>query len=145
MIRTFPRFGVAICTVIFLASSAFGQDVNGTITGIIHDTSGAVVPGALVRARNAGTQAQFDTHTGPEGTYFLRSIPIGLYDIEVEATGFKRHAAKGIRLQVNDVARYDASLDVGATTETVTVSAELTAVDTATATLRNVVDQKRIE
>ena len=145
MIRTFPRFRAAICTIIFLASPAFGQDVNGTITGIIHDTSGAVVPGALVRARNVGTQAQFDTHTGPEGTYFLRSIPIGLYDIEVEATGFKRHAAKGIRLQVNDVARYDASLDVGATTETVTVSAELTAVDTATATLRNVVDQKRIE
>ena len=71
--------------------------------------------------------------------------PIGVYSLSAEAQGFKRFETRGVRLQVNEVARVDINLAIGATTETVTVSSEVVTVDTTTAVLKSVVDQKRIE
>jgi hypothetical protein len=144
-LRRIPRLSFALLLAVLHVSPAHGQDVNATITGVVRDATGSVVPNATVRATNTGTDAQFQTITGSDGSYALRSIPVGSYNLQVEATGFKRFEAKGIRLQVNEVARYDAALDVGGTTETVTVTADVTAVDTTTSSLRTVIDQKRIE
>jgi len=102
-------------------------------------------PGANVRATNTGTRAVFRTTTNSEGQYAIRTIPVGLYDLAVEAAGFKRFETTAIRVQVDELARVDAELSVGASTESVTVVGEVVTVDTESATLKSVVDQRRIE
>lgn len=138
---------LAILLALLLASCVVtqAQDVSGTLTGIVKDATGAVIPNAQVRATNTGTQAHFEATTDGSGSYTLRNIPIGVYNLEVSSQGFKRYDATGIRLQVNEVLRLDATLDVGAATEAVTVTAQAVIVDTSTQTLKTVIDQKRIE
>jgi len=126
-------------------AAALAQNVSGSITGTVTDTSGGVVPAAKATARNTGTGATFTAATDNDGVYWLRNLPVGGYDLLVEAGGFQKFEAKDVRLQVNEIARLDVRLGVGATTETVTVAANAVTVDTTTSTLKAVVDQKRIE
>lgn len=131
--------------LLLFAGLAGAQNVTATISGIVKDATGAVVPNAAVRATNIGTSASFQTTTNAEGQYAIRTIPVGEYRVEVEAAGFKKYESSGIRLQVDEIARVDPTLTVGGTSESVTVSSEVIPVDTDTATLKNVVDERRIE
>lgn len=121
------------------------QNVTGSFTGVVTDPTGAVVPNARVNARNTGTSALFPTQTDSEGVYWVRNVPIGVYDISGEVVGFQKFEVRQVRVQVNEVTRVDIKLSVGATTETVTVQGSAVVVDTTTATLKTVVDQRRIE
>lgn len=136
---------VLFFVLIAAAAVCPAQDISGTLTGIVKDSSGAVIPNAQVQATNTGTQARFESTTDGSGTYSLRSIPIGVYQLTVSSQGFKRYEATSIRLQVNEVLRLDVTLDVGAATEAVTVTGQAVVVDTSTQTLKTVIDQKRIE
>ena len=135
----------ALAIVLFAAAVALPQDINGTISGVVTDETGAVVPNASVTAINTATSARFTATSTGDGQYAIRTIPVGVYDLTAEAPGFRKYEAKGIRLQVNEVARVDVAMKVGATTESVVVTADAVTVDTTTATLKAVVDQKRIE
>ena len=138
------------CTLLLAAlfvavPPGYSQNVTGSITGVVTDASGGLVPNAKATARNIGTSAVFTAQSGSDGAYWLRNLPVGAYNVSVEAGGFQKFEAKDIRLQVNEVARVDVRMSVGAITETVTVQANTVTVDTTTSTLKAVVDQKRIE
>jgi len=109
---------------LLLALCAFGQSDRGTATGTVTDPAGAVIPGAKVVARNADNGAIFDTSTTGTGDYTIASMPAGKYEISVEAAGFKKEVRTDITVQVAQITRVDFALQVGANTETVTVSAE---------------------
>src|SRR5579871_4029841 len=126
-------------------SQIHAQNITGMITGMIHDPTGAVVPNATVKVVNIGTSASFTSVSDSSGEYVLRTIPIGDYRIEVQANGFKKYEAGGIRLQVDEIARLNVTLVVGSIGESITVSTEVVNVDTTTATIKDVVDQRRIE
>ncbi len=134
-----------ITLLLALSAAAFGQNITASITGTIKDGTGASIPLAKVRATNTGTQATFDAPVEADGTYIFRALPVGVYQVRFEASGFQPREAREIRLQVNESARLDATLNVAATNESVTVSGAVVNVDTTSATLRTVVDQKRIE
>jgi outer membrane receptor protein involved in Fe transport len=138
-------FGRLLLLSISLSSAVLAQNVTASITGTVKDATGAVVPNATVRATNTGTQTQFDGVSDGTGTYLLRNLPVGVYTVRIESKGFQGWESRDVRLQVNEIARIDASLNVGATTETVTVSSNVINVDTTSATLKTVVDQRRIE
>jgi hypothetical protein len=121
------------------------QDVTGAITGLVKDSSGGVVPNAKIAAINTGTKARFEVTSDADGGYTARTLPIGVYDLQVAANGFKGFNATAIRVQVNEVVRVDVTLQVGASVESVTVTAAAVNVDTSSQTLKTVVDQKRIE
>src|ERR1044071_2162330 len=142
--KNIKRISVCMALSAFVTTS-YAQNVTGSIVGVVRDPSGAVVPGATIRAINTGTSATFQGTSNTEGQYAIRTIPIGEYKLEAEAAGFKKYETTGIRLQVDEIARMDIPLSVGAATESVTVSSEAVTVDTETATLKNVVDQKRIQ
>ncbi len=139
------KFYVLVLAALCAIVSVSGQNVTGAISGVVRDPTGATVPNATVRAINTGTSASEQVTSNAEGQYALRTLPVGQYRVEVEAPGFKRYEASGIRLQVDEIARVDVTLTVGGTTESVTVSTDAIHIDTDTATLKNVVDQKRIE
>jgi outer membrane receptor protein involved in Fe transport len=124
---------------------ASAQNVTASITGTVKDATGAVIPNAAVKATNTGTKTQFDGVADSEGSYLLRNLPVGVYTLRVDAKGFQPWEARDLRLQVNETARVDANLNVGGTAESVTVSSNVINVDTTSATLKTVVDQRRIE
>ncbi len=121
------------------------QNVTGSISGVVRDPTGAVIPGATVSATNVGTNAVVQVISDDAGIYSIQRIPVGVYDLKCDMTGFKKYEAKGIRVQVNEVARMDIPMVLGTTTETVTVDAQAVAVDTTSSTLKVVVDQRRIQ
>src|ERR1700749_15913 len=87
--RCFPIFAV-ILLVAFAAVSASGQTIFGRISGIVTDSSGAVLPNATVKIRNNATNLERSTVTDGEGFYTVTNLPVGSFTISVEQTGFKK-------------------------------------------------------
>ena len=134
-----------IATFLVCVSFASAQNITASITGTVKDATGAVIPNAAVKATNTGTKTQFDGTADSQGSYLLRNLPVGVYTLRVEAKGFQSFEVRDLRLQVNETARVDANMNVGGTAESVTVSSNVINVDTTSATLKTVVDQRRIE
>jgi hypothetical protein len=138
---------IAGCVLLMLVGmgAALRADVTGSIDGIVKDTSGAVVANVEVTVTNIGTNAVFHATTDATGAYFVRGLPVGVYDLVTEPKGFKRFIANDLRVQVNESIRVDITLEVGDVAQTVDVSAVAETVDTQSITLKSVVDQQRIE
>jgi hypothetical protein len=116
------RFVVtAVCSVV-LAFSAFGQSDRGTITGTIVDPAGALVPGAPVEAKNVGTGAVYQAGASATGNFTLAQLPTGTYEFSVTVPGFKKYVRTNLLLQVAQTVRVDVVLEVGATSDSVTVT-----------------------
>jgi Carboxypeptidase regulatory-like domain/TonB dependent receptor len=113
--------GVAALWVPF---AVLGQIDRGTITGTVLDPAGAVVPGATIAARNTESGSRFETVTTTTGNYTLAQVPAGMYELSVEMAGFNRFVQQGIRIYVAQTARIDVTLEVGATTQSVMVTAD---------------------
>ena len=113
-------------TILFLAMTAAlsAQSDRGTLTGTVTDPAGAVVPAAKVTIKNSETGTVSSTVTTDTGNYTLASLPIGSYELTVEAAGFNKSTQTGLRIQVAQTARVDVELRVGSSTESVTVQAE---------------------
>jgi hypothetical protein len=107
-----------------LPASAQSQAVNGTIEGIVKDTSGAALPGVTVTVTNTDTGAQRIVLSGEEGTYRAPLLPLGRYDVIAELQGFKKFEQKGITLSAGQTALINVTLSVGSVAETITVTGE---------------------
>ncbi len=115
------------------AAALLAQSDRGTITGTVADPAGAFVPAARVVAVNPETGIAFRSQTTGTGSYTIPYVPAGVYDLTVEAAGFSKLEQKGIRVRVADTARVDVVLQVGATTESVTVTADAPLLSTESA------------
>src|SRR5258708_6031719 len=129
---------------LLLASSAYAAEVTASLLGTVRDASGAVVTGANISLTNTQTNVAKKTESGTDGEYSFTLIPVGQYRLTVERTGFRKYVQEGIILQVNQAAKQDISLQVGAQTEVVEVTGDVAQVDTVTATLGSVETQRRI-
>src|SRR5215831_18931390 len=103
------------------ACSSLAQNDRGSITGTVQDPASAVVPNATVVATNIETGVEYRTVTTETGNYTILLLPAGRYTLTVSAAGFKQHTVGDIEVQVAQTNRVDAQLQVGATTDTVTV------------------------
>jgi hypothetical protein len=138
------------CAVFFVVTLCWtahvqGQGITGSITGVIRDPGGGVVPGVEVVVVHTGTNAVYRSLSNDIGVYAIRALPIGRYDLTGELAGFKRFAVGGIRVQVDEIVRVDIHLQMGEVTESVQVTAGTIGVDTQSSTLKTVVDQRRVE
>ncbi|HWF11170.1 MAG TPA: TonB-dependent receptor [Bryobacteraceae bacterium] len=107
-----------------ITSALFAQSDRGTITGTVTDTTGAIVANAQVSAKQLETGSLFPTATTGTGNYTLTQLPVGGYEITISAPGFKTFVRSGVTVQVAQTLRVDATLQIGAASESVTVSAE---------------------
>jgi len=80
------------------ASGAFAQSITGSITGIVSDSSGSVIPGAQVSVTNIGTGVRSTATTDASGNYSIPLLPRGNYRLESTVQGFKRFVREGIEL-----------------------------------------------
>jgi hypothetical protein len=126
------------------AATASAQVTTGSIVGTVSDTQGQVVPGATVVIREVGKQTATTVTTDENGAYTAPFLNPGLYEVEVELTGFKKHVRQGIVVQVNDRARVDASLEVGQLTEVTTVIGAAPLVRTESSEVGTVIEEKSI-
>ncbi|MBZ5622068.1 MAG: TonB-dependent receptor [Acidobacteriia bacterium] len=110
--------------LLLAAALATAQSDRGSITGTVLDPANAVVPGARLVLRNTETGALSETQTTLTGNFTLTSLPVGNYELSVEAAGFKKGIQQSLQVQVNQTLRLDMKLEVGATSESVTVTAE---------------------
>jgi hypothetical protein len=134
-----------VCGGLIGAATLFGQGTTGTITGVVTDPSGAVVPGATVTVLNQGTGVDFHLETNTAGVYTITSLIPGTYTVSVAAKGFKSYANRNLQLTVNQVLRLDVVLEVGSETQTVTVEAAAPLVNTEEGRMSAVVTGTQIE
>src|SRR5262245_6809037 len=106
------------------AAALVAQVGNGTITGTVTDPAGAVVASAPVEARNTQTGVVYSGVTTNAGNYTISDLPIGTYTVTVKVQGFKTYSHTNLALAAAQVLREDAKLEVGTSTESVTVTAE---------------------
>ncbi|MCS6954230.1 MAG: carboxypeptidase regulatory-like domain-containing protein [Bryobacteraceae bacterium] len=135
----------ALGLLAFVAVAAIAQSPLGTITGTITDAQEARVPNVEVTARNLGTGILYKSVSSADGTYVLPNLPVGRYEVSATAPGFKIYRRTDVVLEVAHRLRLDIRLELGALTETVTVTGEPSRVRTEDATLGTVVERQRIE
>jgi hypothetical protein len=130
--------------VLLTVCSVSAQTFSGSLLGTVQDASGAAIPEATISATNTETNQRVESKSAADGKYVLTPLPPGSYRLEANATGFKRFLREGIVLQVQQQARVDIALAVGDVTESVTVTADASTLETTTATIGKVVSNKAI-
>src|SRR6185312_5604230 len=130
MEKQMQTFRAILVAVILSTGMALAQTSTASLLGIARDASGAVIPGATVTATNTGTTFTRTVTTDGTGAYLITNLPVGAYTLTVEKAGFRKFVQQGITLNVNDQARVDVAMVIGDTTESVSVTAEATGVDT---------------
>lgn len=130
---------------VLLAASISAQEFRATLQGNVTDPSQAAIPGATVTLRNVETGIERTAPTDQAGFYIFQYVVPGPYTLTVQAPGFKTIVRTGIRLSLNDNIRLDVELPLGETTETVSVTAEVSLVQPQTSSLGSVVNREIIE
>src|SRR5678809_1081271 len=136
-------FSFAVLGLVF-ASLLVAQQESGSMIGTVSDPSGSSVPGAQVTLKNHDTAAAFTAVTDSSGLWRAPQLNPGVYDITVAAKGFRTLLRPGVQVRVADRLRVDFALQVGALTETVTVTESTPLLQVEDAALGQVVDNKTI-
>jgi hypothetical protein len=138
----FAQFAIAIA---FACTTLLAQTDRGTISGTVTDPSGAAIPGAKITAVQVGTNSNFATVSTSTGDFTIPSLPVGEYMVRVEQEGFKASVTKGITITSGSAARVAATLEVGAVTESVQVTATATQLQTEDARTTTSVSNKMVD
>src|SRR5437667_9846559 len=138
-----PKF-VLLAVFFLVAGVALAQTATSRITGTVGDASGALVPGAMVSAKNDATGVTYTQMTTEAGLYGFSSLPVGTYTITVALPGFKTASKTGNILEVKTPLVINMSLEVGGVMETVSIAAEAEVLQTSKAVIGNVVERKAI-
>ncbi len=128
-----------------IPSALFAQEFRSTLTGRVTDPSGAAVPNVKVIAVETATQGAFQTFTTSDGVYTLPLLPPGVYTLRAEASSFKTFIQTGITLAADVHVSQDIRLTVGDAAQTVAVTGDATALETATATAGESITTREVE
>ncbi|MFZ3199700.1 MAG: carboxypeptidase regulatory-like domain-containing protein [Candidatus Acidiferrales bacterium] len=142
--RTAACFLAIALLSIVSARPAFAQITTTSMTGDVTDKSGAGVGGAEVTALNVDTKLSRSTETNGEGEYTISLLPVGNYELDVSAPGFKKFVRTGIVLELNVPARVDAVMQLGEVTETVNVTAGAPLVNTSSQEIGRTIENQEI-
>ena len=127
------RLTFVAISIVCLAAYASGQQTRGTLTGLVTDPTGAVVPNAPVQVVNADTGATVTVKSNSQGSYVAPFLQPGNYKVSVQLAGFKTYLHTGIELQVEATVRENIVLQVGNVSQSVIVTAAAPLIDTSTA------------
>ncbi len=138
-----PSLVIAI-TILLTVALADAQVQRGSITGVVTDASGAVVPNAQVTVIDEATAASSNVKTSAEGTFTVPGLAFGSYTVKIVATGFRQWEATRVQVITAQESSVKASLVVGGTSETVTVEGVQSPVDVTSSEIKTFVDGKQI-
>ncbi len=145
-LHSLARILPLLWAIVLLSGTIFGQVTTGNIIGTVTDPSGAVVPNIEVQIRHEATGEVRSFTTGPDGIFRISGLPMGVYTLTLKsAAGFKEYVQQGISLstaETRDLGRI--RLELGSQTESVSVTAEATAVQTASSERSALVDGNQL-
>jgi hypothetical protein len=135
------------CLVIFTMAGghAFGQVTTADVIGTVTDSSGAMLSGAKITIQNTETGESHNTQTGQSGDFAFTFLQPGVYSLTVEAAGFETSKVTGMTLSAGDHTRSDAKMQVGMTTQAVEVTAVVSALQTDSSSVSNVIPEKIVQ
>ncbi len=142
------KLGIAfqlIYFVLFIASFPAMASVGGSISGTVKDPSGSVLPHAHVRVREVNTGLSYGTTTDRRGYFTLPVLPVGRYELDVEAPGFGAYRRKSIRLNTNAALTFNIELAVGSVEQTVSVSDSSLHIETSSTQLGAVISGRELK
>jgi hypothetical protein len=150
----FPRGGIAmrilqksipvLLVLCLLGAAAVWASITGSISGIVTDQSGSIVPNASVTATNVDTGVKATIKTDSKGFYNFPDLPVGNYDVEVTQPGFKTYRKTAIRIDANSEVRVDVKLNIGEIAEKVTVHSDVVQVETQSTQMGEVIGTEKI-
>src|ERR1700747_273597 len=144
LLRTCAASSALFLVLVCLSANLLGQQGQASITGTVADASGALLAGASVTLTSKDKGVATKATTNDAGRYSLLYLPVGTYTLQVEKEGFKTQGQSGLVLTAEQQAAANFTLTVGQVNERVEVSANAQAVETETAALQQVVDQRAI-
>src|SRR5467141_491318 len=130
--------------ITLFSSNTLRADVTGSILGVVHDRTQAVVAGARIIVTNVHTNFKQETVSAADGSYQILALPAGSYKVTATAPGFQRFITTDIDLKVNDRLRVDVMLEVGSMQQEVSVSANAVQVQTESTQLGDVIESKKM-
>ena len=134
---------LAFALALAISPAMYGQ-ATGSFSGTVLDKSGSSVSGATVTATSQGTGVARDAKTDETGHYLIPLLPVGIYTVRVDFTGFQSAESKDLRLQVDEARELDFALAPSTVSSTVEVSAEAVAVETASPSLGQVITSQEV-
>jgi hypothetical protein len=140
-------WGIALVMVLgslSVCKAVWGQQTTAAITGTVEDSAGAVLNDATVTARDTERDTSQTTKTSSGGVFNFNNLPIGTYELKAEAAGFEGEVLPPITLVLNERARVDFKMKVGAVTNTVQVSSEAPQLQADTTQVSTLIDSNTI-
>lgn len=134
-----------LCLILICTVASFAQAGRGGVSGLITDTTGAIIPGARVALQDQATGVKLSTVSTAAGLYSYVSLTPGIYQLTVSAKGFETTVQKNIRVTVDQVSTVNVSLHVGNVSEVVTVTETAALVDTSNSTVGQLISSETID
>lgn len=134
-----------MAVLLSMAPGVLAQTTSTTILGVIADSTGAVINGAKVTVTNTSTRVSREVVTSTTGDFTFPLVDVGIYDVMVDAQGFKTEVRRNVIVNINEKVRVDFAMQIGAASERVEVTAEGATLRTDDATLGQTIEQRRVE
>lgn len=134
----------SLCLLFLSGATALAQQTSANLVGTLTDANSAVVPNAKIKITNLATGAARDAVSDESGNYALSFLPAGDYELTITAQGYKTKKIERLTLQVSQTLRQDFAMDIGAVTETVSITATGVQLQTENTTVGTVIDSAKI-
>jgi hypothetical protein len=145
MLRQRSLILLAIPLIAVFTAAAFAQTVTGTLSGTVADATGAVIPNIEVIAKNTETGLERRTRTNGEGFYSMPFLPLGAYNVTVEAQGFKKVTKTDVQVELNKNTVSNFKLEISAVGEAVSITGETPQIETTTGEIKHSLSSQQIE
>jgi hypothetical protein len=142
--RPYLRNLPLVVLLISVSLPLFAAGPTGSIVGTVLDSTGAAIPNAKIRVTAPATGFMREVKSTADGGYVCPLLPVGIYNVSVESSGFKKFEQRGVEVKAEISTSVFATLPPGSASETITVEGEANQVDTRTGTLRETIDQRTI-
>ena len=135
---------LSLVWIVAAGAGAAAQEFRGAIEGTVTDTTGGVLPGVTVTVTNAGTAVEQNVVTDDSGRFRVLYLNPGAYTVAAELSGFKKFVRVDNQVRVGDVVRVDVVLEAGGVTETVSVTAQRSLLNTSSGISGTTIESKQI-
>jgi outer membrane receptor protein involved in Fe transport len=135
---------VRVSLTLALACCCAWAQSNAAVSGVVQDSSGAVVPGAQIQVTNQLTGLVFSGASDDAGRFTIQRLPVGEYKLTARKDGFQQFVTEAFRLDADQTRSITVTLAIGNAAEAITVTGAVAQVDTVSGTIRQVVDERRI-
>jgi outer membrane receptor protein involved in Fe transport len=142
--RSVFTFLLLLTSVLLLSLTGSSQTINGSISGVVNDQTGAAIAGAVVKVTNMGTGATREAMTNQEGLYRIAGLPIGTYSVRAEKSGFQANLIERVDVNVAVDSSANFTLGTAALQEVVTVTDTTALLETTQSQVTKTVDGRRI-